>query len=363
MARIRVLVVDDSVVVRKLVTDVINADPGLEVAATAPNGRIALSKIEQVVPDLVVLDVEMPVLDGLDTLRALRERYPRLPVIMFSTLTERGASVTMEALMLGAKDYVTKPANVGSVNAAIERVREELVPKIRGLFARPTPALAPAPSASPTSTRRSPTSRPAVEAVVIGVSTGGPNALATLLPQLPPGLGAPVLVVQHMPPMFTGLLAERLDGACPVTVREAAHAGPIDRAAIWIAPGDQHLLVDRAGATVRVATDQSPPQNSCRPSVDVLFRSAAAIYGAGTLAVMLTGMGQDGLRGSEAIVEAGGALIAQDEASSVVWGMPGAVARAGLAEEVLGLDDIAGAITRRVTQRPARVGASERGRS
>lgn len=352
MPRIRVLVVDDAVVVRRLVTDALSADDTVEVVGTAPNGRVALSKITQVNPDVVTLDVEMPEMDGIETLAAIRERHPRLPVIMFSTRTERGAAITMEALLGGANDYVTKPANVGSVAEAIQAVRDQLLPTIHGLCGRG--------SAAPSPVRRRvlhdasrtlrAVHRPArsVEVVVIGVSTGGPNALATLVPALPANLPVPVLIVQHMPAMFTRLLAERLDAQSPLLVTEAAGGDEVVAGRVLLAPGDHHLEVERHGAHVRASIGRGVPENSCRPSVDVLLRSAVGAYGANTLAIVLTGMGADGRRGAEHVHEAGGAVLVQDEASSVVWGMPGAVVAAGVADEIVPLDDMARAIGRRV---------------
>lgn len=365
MPRPRVLVVDDAVVVRRIVTEAIGSDPGLEVIGTASNGRIALAKIPQLNPDIVTLDVEMPEMNGLETLVEIRKRYPRLPVIMFSTLTDRGASVTMEALLRGANDYVTKPANVGGVSEAIERIREELVPKIHALCgSRPATAgyqTTPTALSAPTVRRPvSPRIRPtiAVQAVVIGVSTGGPNALAELIPALPGDLRVPVLVVQHMPPMFTRLLAERLDGHAALTVREAVHGEPIVAGHVYIAPGDHHLEVRRGTATATVGITRGPLENSCRPAADALFRTAAAVYGAGTLGVVLTGMGSDAKHGSEHIHEAGGQIISQDQATSVVWGMPRAVYDAGLTDEVLPLNRIAGAIRDRVSNVRANAGTT-----
>jgi two-component system, chemotaxis family, protein-glutamate methylesterase/glutaminase len=343
MPRTRVLVVDDAVVVRRIVTDALGADTSLEVVGTAPNGRIALAKIPQLNPDIVTLDVEMPEMDGLETLVELRKLYPRLPVVMFSTLTERGAKVTMEALLKGANDYVTKPANVGSVTEAMERIRDELVPKIHALCGAATPVgvdgrrPSRVRSASPGPHPRSaPTAR--VEVVTIGVSTGGPNALSDLLPRLPGDLPAPIAVVQHMPPMFTRLLAERLDARCALSVCEAVEGQVLAPGHVYLAPGDHHLEVRRRGGAVVTGLTRAPHENSCRPSADVLFRSAAATYGPGVLALVLTGMGHDGRRGVEEIREAGGFTLVQDQASSVVWGMPGSVVAAGLADEVLALD-------------------------
>ncbi len=362
MPSIRVLVVDDSVVVRRLVTDSLQSDPDLTVVAAAANGRIALSRLPQVNPDVVVLDVEMPELDGLETLTALRATHPKLPVIMFSTLTERGAAATLEALSRGASDYVTKPANVGGVQEAMARIRDELIPKVKLLCGRPVvttppPRRAVLPTAQPAGSPRPRRSGPppAVELLAIGVSTGGPAALEKLFSALPGDLGVPVVVVQHMPPIFTDMLARRLDSHSALQVAEAATGVVLAPNQTWIAPGDFHLVVEPHGDAKVLRTTTDPPENSCRPAVDVLFRSAARAYGAGVLAVVMTGMGQDGLRGAEQIIEVGGAVLAQDEATSVVWGMPGYVANTGLADQVLPLDQLAGAIVRRVRQpQPAR---------
>ena len=342
--RIRVMVVDDAVVIRKILTDALAADPDIEVVGTAANGKIALGKLDQLRPDLVTLDVEMPEMDGLQTLREIRKVKPRLPVIMFSTLTSRGGAATLDALSAGASDYVCKPANVGSVTTAMARIREELIPKVKALCGRPAAAATPA-LAGPVRVAAPPAVRRPVEAVVVGVSTGGPNALAEVMPMLSPSLGVPILIVQHMPPVFTKLLAERLAARCPLPVVEATAGETIVPNKVYVAPGDFHMTVNLRR---QITLDQSPPENSCRPAVDVLFRSAAAVYGPGTLAVVLTGMGSDGAIGAAAVRKAGGGVVVQDEATSAVWGMPGAVARAGLAEQMIPLRDVAHTIARRV---------------
>lgn len=371
MTRIRVLVVDDSVVVRRLVADILSADPRIEVVGTAANGKVALAKVPQTNPDLMTLDIEMPVMDGLETLLELRKSYPKLPVIMFSTLTERGASATLDALERGARDYVTKPANVGSVTASMDAVRAQLIPKILALCPRagvtPAPStLAPrvgAPAVAPTVPARPPKPavvRPAtgsesrVDLLTIGVSTGGPDALTQVLAALPGDLPVPILVVQHMPPVFTKQFADRLNGRCSLAVSEAVPGDPVRPGKVLVAPGDFHMRVRRTGDSASVTLDQGTPENYCRPAVDVLFRSVAEAYGEHVLAVVLTGMGSDGLRASGDIVSAGGTVFAQDEATSVVWGMPGAVAVAGLASRILPLMEIAPAIVTRLrVGRPA----------
>jgi two-component system chemotaxis response regulator CheB len=352
VAKIRILIVDDAVVFRRLLSDELSKDPALEVVGTAANGKIALQRLPQVNPDLVILDVEMPELDGLQTLKELRKTYPRLPVIMFSALTERGAEATLDALALGATDYFTKPTSGCGVDASLQVIREQLVPEIKALcaaaLARAAPPKPTAPQPLGKSTPGLATRTTPVDVVAIGTSTGGPNALAELFGQLPAGFPVPMLLVQHMPPMFTRLLAERLTAHSALRVEEASPGGVLQPGHAWVAPGDYHMLVVRDGRQLRVRTNQDPPENSCRPAADVLFRSVAQTFGPAALAVILTGMGQDGLRGCEAIRDAGGQVLAQDEATSVVWGMPGAVARAGLADRVLPLSMIAGEIVRRV---------------
>jgi len=353
--RIRVLVVDDSVVIRRLVTHALEQDPMLEVVGAASNGAIALQRIPQFSPDVLTLDIEMPEMDGLEMLRRVRRDYPHLRVIMFSTLTERGAAITLEALTLGADDYVAKVSNEGSLDRSMMRLREELIPKIKQFFhlpdqsraaARPQlPPVAPAPAVwRGTPVLHSMQVRPKV--VVIGVSTGGPIALSGILPKLPAGFPLPVLVVQHMPPLFTRLLAERLHSTCRLRVEEATQGETVDAGKILMAPGDFHMKVVSNGGAVRVCLDQSPPQNSCRPAVDALFTSVGEVYGGAAIAVILTGMGQDGLRGTEILKARGASVLAQDEASSVVWGMPGAVVNAGLADRILPLDQVVPEILR-----------------
>jgi two-component system chemotaxis response regulator CheB len=343
---IRVLVVDDSAVIRRLVTTALSEDPEIEVVGTAANGNIAITKLAQLHPDAMTLDIEMPELDGLETLRAVRPLYPRLPVVMFSTLTEKGAVTTLEALTLGASDYVTKPANVGSVAESIARVREQLVPKLK--------ALAGARKAAGVSSPRSLPSRPLadggepLEAVVVGSSTGGPDALSEVLSRLPRDFPVPLFVVQHMPPLFTAILAQRLDGVSALSVTEAQHGARPQPGHVYVAPGDHHLRVERDVHGPRVTLTQGPQENFCRPAVDVLFCSAVPVYGSRTLSVVLTGMGQDGREGVRALHAVGARSLVQDEPSAVVWGMPGAVARAGLADQILPLTDIGPAITQAV---------------
>lgn len=344
----RVLLVDDAVVVRKALSQAIAQDPLLEVAATAVNGRIGLAKFIASKPDIVLLDVEMPEMDGLETVRELRKIDGRVPIIMFSSLTERGASVTLEALALGATDYVTKPSNINGA-ATLDAISRELIPKIKALC---HPAMAQSPILKPyRAFVRPPHPRllPPVQVVAIGVSTGGPDALARLLPALPADLPVPILIAQHMPPIFTSMLANRLSMKSALPVRECISGTLVSASSAVLAPGDFHMLVEKRDGEVRLETNQGPRENFCRPSVDVLFRSVAAIYGARALAVILTGMGQDGLKGCEMLRAQGARVYVQDENSSVVWGMPGFVAKAGLADKILPLDRMAEEIIRTTT--------------
>ncbi|MFI5953559.1 chemotaxis-specific protein-glutamate methyltransferase CheB [Cryptosporangium sp. NPDC051539] len=395
---IKVLVVDDSVVVRRLIVDALTDDPGIDVVGTASNGRIALAKVDELKPDVMTLDIEMPVLDGLGTLRELRPKHKRLPVIMFSTLTANGASATLEALASGASDYVTKPANVGSVRESIQMVREQLIPRIYALAPRQRPGAAPggapsrpgmppparpgagvppgrpgvlpgrpplsgpprpgaAPSGPPITTGAN--GRPPIRAarggtgnridcIAVGCSTGGPDALAKVVQGFPRDLPVPVVVVQHMPPIFTKMFADRLDRGSQVKVVEAVAGTPLAPGTVYIAPGDKHLEVMRQGTSVLTKLHEGPPENSCRPAVDPLFRSVATVYGAHALTVVLTGMGQDGKKGCEVLAKVGSEIVVQDEETSVVWGMPGAVATAGLADAVLPLGMISDTLLARV---------------
>ncbi len=355
MPAVRVLVVDDSVVVRKLLSEVLASTPEIELAATASSGAIALSKIPQVNPDVVTLDIEMPGLNGIETLKEIRRLYPKLAVIMFSTLSERGAAVTLEALSLGASDYVTKPTNSASLAGAMGQVRGELISKILSLANRNRTT----PVSRILHGQTKKTGSNPIEILAIGTSTGGPNALAQLIPQLPPEFPVPVVVVQHMPPLFTRLLAERLNSQSQLGVHEGEAGAALGPGHVWIAPGNYHMMVVRKGLRTVVELNQDTPENSCRPAVDVLFRSVAHAYGANALAVVMTGMGSDGARGAAHIREAGGEILVQDEASSVVWGMPGAVVSSGLADGIFSLSQIGEEIVRRVnTSRKRTTGLS-----
>jgi two-component system chemotaxis response regulator CheB len=340
---IQALIVDDSVVVRKVLSDALSASTEVKVAGTASSGALALAKIPQLNPDVITLDIEMPGLNGIETLVQIRKLYPKLPVIMFSTLTERGASITLEALSLGASDYMTKPTNSASLASAMEAIRRELIAKMVSLVPRKRGSEI---TSAIVAQARKRAQR--VEILAIGTSTGGPNALAEVVPRLPSDFPVPVVIVQHMPALFTRLLAERLNGQSPLTVREAEAGGGVEPGTVWIARGSYHMTVARRGTSVVLDLNQDPPENSCRPAVDVLFRSVAQAYGATALAVVMTGMGSDGARGARHIREAGGEVVVQDEPSSVVWGMPGAVVSAGAADRICPLPEISREIIARV---------------
>ncbi len=404
MGRLRVLVVDDSALVRRLVRGALDGDPEIEVVAEAANGREALLRLKEHEPDAVVCDVEMPEMSGIETVQAVRRQWPDLPVVMFASPSRESAHVTLEALHAGANDFVIKPsAAAGTAMAAvIEGLRNELGGKLKALVrgpgdlsavARaavrhgpasrgetplpaplapspptpvPLPALPVPPTASPprplAPPRPLPPPRPPArlpvrepvalrpartgryEAVLIAVSTGGPNALAEVIPRLPRDLPVPVLVVQHMPPVFTRLLAERLASKSALAVVEAAQGDEVRVGTVLLAAGDQHLAVRRDGAMVRCVLNRDAPENSVRPAADVLLRSAAEVWGGNVLVVVMTGMGQDGLLGAMLLHDLGAPVLVQDEASSVVWGMPGAVAKAGIAERQVPLSQLAEAI-------------------
>jgi len=335
-SRIRVLVVDDSASIRSIVTRTLSEDPEVEVVGTAANGQIALQRTAQLSPHVITLDIEMPEMNGLEMLKVLRPKYPEVAVIMLSTLTAPGATATLDALMLGANDYVTKPNNCGSLQQCIAVLRAELLPKIKQFFVAADRSVVKSSPAPRLSVPR-PGPPPRREVLGIGVSTGGPNALSAIFPTLPVPFPCPVLIVQHMPPLFTQLLADRLQSLTKLTVVEATQGTPVELGKILIAPGGSHMRVKQSENGPVIMLDQGAPRNSCRPSVDVLFESVNDVYGGGTVAAVLTGMGQDGLHGAEVLRASGAHIVVQDESSSVVWGMPGFVAKAGLADAVVPL--------------------------
>ncbi len=401
---IRVLIADDSSVTRRILLETISAEPDLEVVGAAANGEEAIAFFRAQKPDVVLLDVDMPVINGIEALRTIRCINASVPVVMFSTLTVRGGEATLDALAAGATDYVPKPTGVGHVDKAMEYLRNEVVPKIRQWGKRhktpkepavsmsiprnavavrpsgtvpavpapvpaiPTPAPAMRPQVYPeTRPQIQPeirTERPAdtgriataasrrragqISVLAIGSSTGGPNALADVVSRLPGDLNVPVLITQHMPPVFTQLLAERLDRGARLTVREGFDGAIVRPGEVWVAPGDFHMIVARDGTNVVIKTTKAAPENSCRPAVDVLFRSVADVYGGSALAVVLTGMGKDGTAGCQKLSQLGASILVQDEASSVVWGMPRSVADAGLADAVVPLSEMHTAIMTRI---------------
>ena len=362
--RVRVMIVDDAVVVRGLFARWVEAEADLEVVASLRTGREAVNQVERADPDVVVLDVDMPELDGIAALPLLLAKKPDLIVIMASTLTRRNAEISLKALSLGAADYIPKPGSTRDVTGS-PSFRRDLIEKIRQLGLRakrlrlgqlsvrtPAGGTSAAPSArlraslgQPIVLRPMPATPPRV--LVIGASTGGPQALNAIVAHLGAVLDrAPVLITQHMPPTFTAILAEHLARLANRTVREARDGEAINAGTVYIAPGGRHMAVARRDGTAVIALDDGPPINFCKPAVDPLFTSAAQVWGQWVLGLVLTGMGADGLRGAEAIAASGGCVLAQDEPTSVVWGMPGQVAHAGLCSAVLPLGEIAAKLTR-----------------
>ena len=348
----KILVVDDSCLYQRLLSDVINAHKMLNVIGVAANGKVALEMMESLSPDLVTLDILMPEMDGIQTLIQLRKRWPEVRTIMLSSLTSEGSDAALDALALGASEYSAKPVSSGGVENIRAELGADLLPKIEALCDLDKHSAAAHPVDSQCINRvgevfGTSIVRP-LELVAIGVSTGGPDALTKLLSQLPADLGVPIVIVQHMPPTFTAKLAARLDAASGLKVREAKVGDKLRAGSVYIAPGDYHMVLDKIAGDVIINLNQDDHENSCRPSVDPLFRSIPDIYGARCLGVIMTGMGQDGLKGSEVLVEAGCRIIVQDKYTSIVWGMPKLVAMAGLAEEEVPLEKMSEAIVARV---------------
>lgn len=362
--QIQVMVVDDSAVVRGLIVRMLEADPAIHVAASVGNGQLAVNNLGRHPVDVVILDIEMPVMDGLTALPKLLEVDPSLKVIMASTLTLRNAEISIRALEAGAADYVPKPSSARDISGEGD-FRRELVEKVKTLGAarqrqpqrpgvarpaapsRPAAPAAPAKPAAPQApiSLRSPgTNKPDI--LAIGSSTGGPQALFALLKDIKGGMKLPIVITQHMPPTFTTILAEHINRMTGWTCKEAADGDVISPDQIYLAPGDYHMQIEAKGTQRVIRLNQNPPENFCRPAVDPMFRSLAQTYSGRILAVILTGMGSDGAKGGKAIIDAGGTVIAQDEASSVVWGMPGAAAAAGICSAVLPLKELGSYITR-----------------
>ncbi|MBL6928604.1 MAG: chemotaxis response regulator protein-glutamate methylesterase [Rhodospirillales bacterium] len=350
------MVADDSAVVRGLISRMLNAEADMTVAASVGNGQLAVTQLARTEIDVIVLDIEMPVMDGLTALPKLKEIDPNVQVIMASTLTLRNAEISMRALEAGAADYVPKPTSSRELSGG-EDFRRDLIEKVRSLARvgrsgratertprraishRPMAAPRPAPEAAPIVLRDTPINRP--DALVIGSSTGGPQALLNVLKGLGPPPRVPVFVTQHMPATFTAVLAEHITRSTSLTCAEAIDGERVVPGRVYLAPGGFHMVVERKGVSTVVRLDSGPQENFCRPAVDPMLRSIARVYGGRTLVVILTGMGADGLKGGREITAAGGTVIAQDESTSVVWGMPGSVASAGLCSAVLPVSHIA----------------------
>lgn len=373
--KIKVLVVDDSLIFRRFVEEALRGESDIEIVGSVMNGAKALDFIKSaaVPPDVVTMDVEMPVMNGLDALKAIQEfnatgsHQYAVGVIMVSSHTKYGVDTTIQALEAGAFDFIEKP-NEGGVDANRDRLKRSLTAKIRqftlkrkvlnrqqGAEGQPAPARSvPPPAPKPAIPAASPRSIPvgAARAVLIGVSTGGPKALATMLPELSAAVDLPMFIVQHMPPLFTASLAASLNAKCRHTVVEASEGTEISGDHIYIAPGGMHMVLRKNDlGRINIGLNAQPPENGCRPSVDVLFRSAATVYSGDTITVILTGMGSDGAKGAGPLKRAGTHLIVQDEASSVVWGMPGSAVAAGIVDEVLPLMDIPQAVKREIERR------------
>jgi two-component system chemotaxis response regulator CheB len=339
-APLRVMVVDDSAVVRGLITRILSADARIEVVASCSNGEMAVAQAGRKPVDVIILDIEMPVMDGLSALPKLLAANPHVRIIMASTLTQRNAAVSLKALTLGATDYIAKPTT-DKLNAS-EEFRRDLIQKVIALGQRKKPASGPAAPQTPSrplALRPAPVRQPRI--IAIGSSTGGPQALLTLLSALPATVACPIVIAQHMPATFTTVLAQHIARASGRPCAEAVDGMEIKPGSIYLAPGDYHMQVAREGTAYIARLSQTPPENFCRPSVDPLFRSVAQLFGAESCAVILTGMGSDGCKGALVMAATGAPIVAQDEATSVVWGMPGAVANAGICSAILPLPRIA----------------------
>ncbi len=349
---LRVLIVDDSIVYRKIVSDLLAELPNVKVVGVASNGKIALSKIEHLKPDLLTLDIEMPEIDGLEVLAQIRSRGLDVGAIMLSSLTQKGGEMTLKALELGAFDFIAKPQS-GTMQENREAIKKRLVPMLSAFASRKAIKHS-SHTVNATETKSHIVQkRSDSEVVVIGISTGGPNSLAVMMPGLPGDLGVPVLIVQHMPPKFTKALADKLNAKCALEVREAVDGELVQPNVALIAPGGRQMKVEASiGGTrkvVRVTDD--PPENNCKPSVDYLFKSIAHVYKGRSTGVIMTGMGSDGTRGLELMKRTGATIIAQDAASCVVYGMPKGPTEAGIVDVVAPLDKIAYEIAKTVRNR------------
>lgn len=338
MKSVQVLIVDDSVVMRLMLTEALSEQPGIEVAGTASNGKLAIQRCEQLKPDIVTLDLEMPEMDGMTAITRLREIRPDIRILICSSLSRRGAEITLEALRLGAHDYITKPSTGLSAAENVDLLRHDLLPRIRQFF--PSGERQQKSHVAPPSLKPKWPGLKTAAILAIGVSTGGPTALAEIIPQFPAGFPLPVVIVQHMPPSFTASLADRLQRISAIEVSEAKDGDPVLPGKALIAPGGFHMKLVKHGEKILASLNTDPPENSCRPAVDVLFRSVAELYPGKALGAILTGMGSDGAKGLLAMKQAGAYVVAQDEKSCVVWGMPGEAVRLGVADKVLPLHAI-----------------------
>jgi two-component system chemotaxis response regulator CheB len=350
---VQVMIVDDSVVIRRSVSSIFAKDPDIQVIGTAANGKIAVEQIALLKPEVIVLDLEMPELDGFGVLRFLRKEFPLIKSVVFSTLTHRGASQTIEALSLGASDYSSKPTSMatGADDSTLAKVSEELIKKVKQFRPPGDPGAVPVrqkidrPVDKPLSLALSARKGQPLRVVAIGISTGGPEALLKMLPGIAKTFPVPILIVQHMPPLFTKILSDRLASSCQIKVVEAAEGMKVQDGTAYIAPGNFHMEVHQVKNELVISLNQNPHENSCRPSADVLFRSVAKVYGGEAMGVIMTGMGQDGFKGLREMKDKGAVVLAQDEASSVVWGMPSYVVRDGMADQVVSLTQMCSVIT------------------
>lgn len=368
---IRVLLADDSSIMRRMIAQSLNSHPDFGIIDSAKDGAEVIAFYKSQKPDVILLDVDMPRVSGLDALRAIRELDQTIPVIMFGKNSPESTVERHTAIEAGATDYVCRPPNAGHIDSVLDYLQKQVVSRLlewgtrsmqnkcqkgSNRAADPEQTLPPDTTGvqkiyidSLTTSTNVPTEKQhdTISAVAIGASTGGPNALADLICQLPANIGVPILIVQHMPPLFTQLLAERLDQRSALRVQEGYDGAIVKPGEVWIAPGDEHMTVVRDGNSVILKTDKNPPENANRPAIDVLFRSMANVYGNHCLAVVLTGMGRDGTAGCRVLKECGAEILVQNEASSIVWGMPGSVVASGLADSVLSLQNIAQTIVKR----------------
>ena len=350
MSKIKVMVIDDSALMRRIINSLLAKEPDIEVVSSISNAVYALNMIDRLKPDIITLDIEMPGMDGLTALTEIRKKDPHLAVIMCSSLTLNGAETTLEALNKGANDYVTKPSSCGAMNESFEQMGSELIYKIKGLARANGNTINAQSMKNPAPLFFTKRPEP-IDIVVIGVSTGGPNALTHFLSGIPASFPVPIVIVQHMPPVFTKILAENLSKKTLLPVREAEEGDVVVPGRILLAPGNYHMTLASEGLRTVVRLNQEPQENFCRPAVDVLFRSVVKIYKKNILAVVMTGMGHDGMLGCQKIKEAGGLVFIQDQESSVVWGMPGAVYKHNLMDAVYSLNDLDKAVVRCVTQK------------